>query len=92
MSTTYEINDRDEVIPYASGRRCTDTRAWREATELEIQQRDEIKRLEDTIKHLQSMARKFVEDYLNIPWGNDGDCGATRLVNAFDCDINQPTP
>jgi len=43
---TYEINDRNEVVPYTSGRRCTDTMAWRDATELELQQQDEIKTLE----------------------------------------------
>lgn len=43
---TYEINARNEVIPYTSGRKCTDTRAWRDATELELQQQDQIKKLE----------------------------------------------
>jgi hypothetical protein len=43
---TYEINNRNEVIPYTSGRRCSDTRAWRDATELELQQQDAIKSLE----------------------------------------------
>ena len=46
MSDTYEINDRNEVIPYTSGRRCNDTRAWRDATDLELQQRGEIAQLE----------------------------------------------
>jgi hypothetical protein len=43
---TYEINARNEVIPYTSGRKCTDTRAWRDATELELQQQDQIQNLE----------------------------------------------
>jgi hypothetical protein len=43
---TYEINARNEVIPYTSGRKCTDTRAWRDATELELQQQDQIQTLE----------------------------------------------
>jgi chromosome segregation ATPase len=43
---TYEINARNEVIPYTSGRKCTDTRAWRDATELELQQQDQIQSLE----------------------------------------------
>lgn len=25
-SDTYQINDRDEVVPYTAGRKCTDTR------------------------------------------------------------------
>lgn len=54
MSETYEINDRNEVIPYTSGRKCIDTRAWRDATELEIQQRDEIKSLEIEVEKLKS--------------------------------------
>jgi hypothetical protein len=50
MSTTYEINDRNEVIPYTSGRRCNDTRAWRDATDLELQQREDIIRLEGELE------------------------------------------
>lgn len=46
MSDTYEINEFDEVVPYTSGRRCLDTRAWRDATELELQQRNEIAEIE----------------------------------------------
>jgi hypothetical protein len=46
MSDTYEINDDNEVIPYTSGRKCNDTRAWRDATNLELQQREDIVRLE----------------------------------------------
>jgi hypothetical protein len=52
MSDTYQINDRDEVVPYIAGRKCTDTRAWREATELELEQRDEIARLEKQVEGL----------------------------------------
>jgi cell division protein FtsB len=54
MSDTYEINDRDEVIPYTSGRRCNNARAWRDATELEIQQRDKIARLESEVEKLEA--------------------------------------
>lgn len=50
MSDTYEINDDNEVIPYTSGRRCNDTRSWRNATDLELQQRDEIVRLESELE------------------------------------------
>jgi len=55
MSDTYEINNRDEVIPYTNGRRCNDTRAWRDATALELQQRDEIASLEREIGELHAL-------------------------------------
>lgn len=44
--------------------------------------------LERELNCLHHKARTLVEDYLKIPWGDDGDCGATRLINKFDCDIN----
>jgi len=46
MSDTYEINERNQVVSYTSGRKCTDTRAWRDATELELQQQEQIEQLE----------------------------------------------
>lgn len=46
MSTTYDINEFDKVVPYVSGRKCSDTKAWRDATELELEQRDKIAELE----------------------------------------------
>jgi hypothetical protein len=66
MSDTYEINDRDEVIPYTSGRRCNDTRAWRDATELEIQQRDEIARLESEVEKLGSKIDELQDSLANV--------------------------
>ena len=65
MSDTYEINDRDEVIPYISGRRCNDTRAWRDATELEIQQRDEIARLESEVDKLEAKIDELQDSLAN---------------------------
>lgn len=65
MSDTYEINDRDEVIPYTSGRRCNDTRAWRDATELEIQQRDEIARLESEVEKLEAKIEDLQDSLAN---------------------------
>jgi len=46
MSETYEINERNQVIPYTSGRKCTDARSWRDATDLELQQIEQIEQLE----------------------------------------------
>jgi len=46
MSDTFEINERNQVVPYTSGRKCTDTRAWRDATDLELQQQEQIGQLE----------------------------------------------
>ena len=59
MSDTYQINDRDEVVPYTAGRKCTDTRAWRDATELELEQRDEIARLEKQVEGLIDALEKY---------------------------------
>lgn len=50
-----------------------------------------LERQNQEVKRLRNTARKFVEDYLEIRWGPDGDCGATRLVQTLDCDIN-PIP
>ena len=55
MSDTYEINRFDEVVPYINGRMSNDTRAYRNATELEIQQRDRIEELEKEVEHLTSV-------------------------------------
>ena len=63
MSDTYEINDRNEVVPYTNGRRCNDTRAWRDATELEIWQRDEIARLQSELDELKDKADEL-QDFL----------------------------
>ena len=58
---TYEINDRNEVVPYTSGRRCTDTMAWRDATELELQQQDEIKTLETELAAVTEQRDRLAE-------------------------------
>lgn len=58
---TYEINNRNEVIPYTSGRKCTDTRAWRDATELELQQRDEINNLNQELVNVSSQRDELRE-------------------------------
>ncbi len=63
MSDTYEINRFDEVVPYISGRRSNDTRAYRNATELEIQQRDRIEELEKEVEHLTSVIENIRRTY-----------------------------
>ena len=52
MSDTYQINELDEVVPYRAGLKCTDTITWRWATDLELEQRDEIVRLKGRVEGL----------------------------------------
>lgn len=59
---TYEINQFQQVVPYTSGRRCNDTRAWRDATELELQQQEEIKELKQIISDLEFDFRNMQEE------------------------------
>lgn len=61
MSVRYEIDAFDRVVPYVDGRKNTDTLVWRDATELELSQKQEIEllinetlRLEDNIGDLTS--------------------------------------
>ena len=55
MSTTYEINQFDEVVPIHGSGISNNTREYREATELELQQREEIATLEKRIKELEDL-------------------------------------
>ncbi len=54
MSTRYDINKFDEVVPIVDGRVSNNTREYREATELELQQREEIEALEKRIEELEA--------------------------------------
>jgi hypothetical protein len=56
--TTHEINKSGQVVPYTSGRQCTDTRSWRDATELELSQRDEIAALVKEVNFLQRICEQ----------------------------------
>lgn len=85
MSDTYEINDRDEVIPYTSGRRCNDTRAWRDATELEIQQRDEIARLESEVEKLEAKIDDLQDSLANAKLSHEEGGKEQRIVSPFAC-------
>lgn len=53
MGTRYGINRFDEVVPVYDGRVSNNTREYREATDLELQQREEIETLEKRIKELE---------------------------------------
>jgi predicted RNase H-like nuclease (RuvC/YqgF family) len=59
MSDTYEINERNEVVPYTAGRRCNDTRSWRDATEMELQQRESIIQLERELAEAKEQRDKW---------------------------------
>lgn len=40
------------VIPYDGGRKCNDTRTWRDATALELEQAERIAELEARLKEI----------------------------------------
>lgn len=61
MSDTYEINESNQVVPYTSGRKCTDTRAWRDATDLELQQQEQIEQLERELAEVTKQRDTLVE-------------------------------
>jgi hypothetical protein len=61
MSDTYEINERNEVVPYTAGRRCNDTRLWRDATEMELQQRESIVQLERELASVTEQRDRLAE-------------------------------
>ena len=46
MSDSYNIID-GQVVPYSGGRQHTDTTCWRDATELELTQQQEIEQLDE---------------------------------------------
>ena len=46
MGTTYEVNGFNQVVPYDCGRRCNDTRLYRDLTNFEEQLLEQIKELE----------------------------------------------
>jgi len=61
MSDAYEINERNEVVPYTAGRRCNDTRSWRDATEMELQQRESIVQLERELASVTEQRDRLAE-------------------------------
>lgn len=75
MSDTYKINESNQVVRYTSGRKCTDTRAWRDATDLEMQQQEQIEQLERELIE----ARKEREQ-----WADECDKNAALLKEAVE--------
>jgi hypothetical protein len=66
---TYHINEHDEVVPVSGGRVSNDTRSYRDATELELSQREEIAELEKEVsqlKHYLDSTLDEVDDFGNI--------------------------
>jgi len=65
MSDSYSINGHAEVVPYSGGRMHTDTASWRDATELELTQQQEIKDLESQVEeqreYIQTLESKIDE-------------------------------
>jgi hypothetical protein len=53
MSDSYEINEFNEVVPYICGRKDNDTRNWRDATDLELEQRERIAELENELTRVE---------------------------------------
>ena len=72
MSDRYEINRFDEVVPYTNGRRDNDTRNYRDATELELQQRDEIDSLENEIAQLRADRAELLEAFTDVVYQLEG--------------------
>jgi septal ring factor EnvC (AmiA/AmiB activator) len=66
MSDTYEINERNEVVPYTAGRRCNDTRSWRDATEMELQQRESIVQLERELTSVTDQRDRLAKEVENL--------------------------
>ena len=63
--TTYHINEHDEVVPASGGRVSNDTRSFRDATELELSQREEIAELEKEVERLNGIIEDGEEEKLN---------------------------
>lgn len=51
MADSYQIID-DEVIPYSGSRKDTDTNSWRDATTIELDQQERIRKLEFALSDL----------------------------------------
>ena len=62
MNTRYDINKFDEVVPIVDGRVSNNTREYREATELELQQREEIATLEKRIEELEKIENALYKE------------------------------
>ena len=77
MSNTYNINEFNEVVTTTNGRVSNDSRVRRDATDLELQQQDEIKDLKAAI----ILAAKSFDE---ISWGYDGDYGSKDIMDKLE--------
>ena len=59
MADSYHIID-GKVVPYCGGRKCNDTDAWRDATQLELQLQEQLEEYEHTIAALQDEVERLV--------------------------------
>lgn len=59
MADSYHIID-GKVVPYCGGRKCNDTDAWRDATQLELQLQEQLEEYEHTIATLQDEVERLV--------------------------------
>ena len=80
MGDTYDIDKFNRVIPYTAGRKNLDTNSYRDATELELTQRDRIAELEAENERLNNFIKELVAEdeikyvvkgtvYLDTPLG-----------------------
>jgi hypothetical protein len=60
-----------QVIPYVGGRKCVNTLSYRDATDLEMRQAEEIKALEEEVSRLQ-------EKVSELQWERDCANGLIR--------------
>lgn len=66
MADSYQIID-DQVVPYSGGRMHTDTTCWRDASELELEQQQRIKELEEAIYKMRLLAEDGEGDHQAAP-------------------------
>lgn len=77
MADSYHIID-GKVVPYCGGRKCNDTDAWRDATQLELQLQEQLEEHERTIATLQDEVERLV-------WAIEGlqaEVGSERTLKA----------
>lgn len=85
MSIRYDINRFDQVVPIFDGRVSNDTREYREATELELQQREEIATLEKEIEGLKEELEEVKEKAWNKEsemWGMISDSQKDSIIRS----------
>jgi hypothetical protein len=71
MNDTYEINELGQVVPYTSGRRCNDTRSWRDATELELAQKQELEELRADMEQCKNIITNLRKTVVRYRWQRD---------------------